>query len=169
MSSPTSRTIVTAAALTLILAGCSTTPKNTAPPPAPAPKAAAPAPMPAKAAAPAPAPAMKYVIEGVHFDTDQSTLKTEAMATLDKAAAALQKQPGVKYEVAGYADTTGAEPYNQGLSERRAQAVQDYLVSKGVAPGQLTTKGYGEGNPAAANNTSKGRAKNRRVEIWPKK
>jgi OOP family OmpA-OmpF porin len=123
--------------------------------------------MPAKAAAPA--PAVKYVIEGVHFDTDKATLKPEAMATLDKAAAGLKKQPGVKYEISGYTDTTGAESYNQGLSERRARAVNDYLIGKGVSPGQLTTKGYGEMNPAAANNTSKGRAKNRRVEIWPVK
>ena len=68
-------------------------------------------------------------------------------------------------EVAGHTDSMGSEAYNQGLSERRAQSVQDYLVSKGVKAQRLTAKGYGESMPVASNDTDAGRAENRRVEL----
>ena len=68
-------------------------------------------------------------------------------------------------EVAGHTDSTGAEEYNQGLSERRANSVKDYLVSKGVQAQRLQAKGYGESMPVASNDTKEGRAENRRVEL----
>ena len=168
----TSRMLVAAAALAFVVSGCSTASKNVAPAPAPAPKPAmAPAPEPKPAPKPvmAPAPQPKYVIEGVNFEFDSAKLKPEAMTTLDNVASELKKQPGVKYEISGYTDTSGAEDYNMGLSQRRAMSVQDYLVGKGVSPGQLTAKGYGEAQPLVSNSTREGRMKNRRVEIWPVK
>jgi len=65
----------------------------------------------------------------------------------------------------GHTDSIGTERYNQGLSERRARAVRDYLVKKGINPARITTRGFGETKPIADNKTRDGRAKNRRVEI----
>jgi OOP family OmpA-OmpF porin len=104
-------------------------------------------------------------LEGVHFDFDKATLKPEAMAILDEAAALLNKNERVVVEVAGHTDSIGSDAYNQGLSERRAKSVQDYLVSKGVKAQRLTAKGYGESMPVASNDTEAGRAENRRVEL----
>jgi OOP family OmpA-OmpF porin len=104
-------------------------------------------------------------LEGVHFDFDKATLKPEAMAILDKAAALLAKHERVVVEVAGHTDSMGPDAYNQKLSERRAKAVQDYLVNKGVRASRLSAKGYGESMPVASNDTDAGRAENRRVEL----
>ena len=113
-------------------------------------------------------PAPSYVIEGVNFAHDKATLKPAAMARLDGVAAALNEQSDVRYEIRGYTDSTGSENYNQGLSERRAKSVQDYLVNKGVSASQVrSTNGFGEADPVASNANKEGRAKNRRVEIKP--
>jgi len=104
-------------------------------------------------------------LDGVHFDFDKSTLKPEAKAILDKAAALLDKHERVVVEVAGHTDSIGTEQYNQALSVRRANAVKDYLVSKGVKASRLSAKGYGESQPVASNDTEAGRAENRRVEL----
>ena len=153
-----------------LLAGCSTASKKTTPPPTPAPKpAAAPAPAPAPAPVKAPAPQPKYVIEGVWFEFDSAALKPEAKATLDAAATQLRSQPDVMYKISGHTDTSGPEAHNQQLSEQRAQSVQEYLVSKGVAASQLMATGFGESKPLVSNDTREGRMKNRRVEIEPNK
>jgi OOP family OmpA-OmpF porin len=104
-------------------------------------------------------------LEGVYFDFDKSTIKPEGMAVLDQAAALLQKHERVVVEVAGHTDSVGSDAYNQGLSERRANAVRDYLTSKGVTATRLTARGYGEAQPVASNDTDEGRAENRRVEL----
>lgn len=104
-------------------------------------------------------------LEGIHFDFDKATLKPEAMAVLNEAAALLQKHERVVVEVAGHTDSKGSEDYNQGLSDRRAGAVKDYLNSKGVKANRLTARGYGESRPVASNDTDEGRAENRRVEL----
>ena len=104
-------------------------------------------------------------LEGVHFDFDKATLKPEAKAILDQAAALLAKHERVVVEVAGHTDSTGPEAYNQKLSERRANAVQDYLVEKGIRASRLSAKGYGESMPVASNDSKEGRAENRRVEL----
>ncbi|MBT8072380.1 MAG: OmpA family protein, partial [Xanthomonadales bacterium] len=72
---------------------------------------------------------------------------------------------GTKVEVAGHTDSQGSAEYNLGLSERRAQAVADYLIANGANAGNITVKGYGESNPVADNGTKEGRAANRRVEL----
>lgn len=88
--------------------------------------------------------------EDVHFDYNQSTLKPEAKVLLKKNIRLLKENPKAKIRVAGYTSASGTEEYNQGLSERRAKAVQEYLVSEGVITRtRLSTIGYGETNPAA--------------------
>ena len=169
MFTQTRRLLLVTAALSVALAGCSTAEKNTAPPPKPAPVAAPappPAPPPKVMAAPAP---IVYVIDDVNFDFDKSTLRPTAASTLDQVADDLRKQPDVDYEIAGFTDSIGSQAYNQGLSERRAGAVRDYLVGQGVGSSQLTTRGYGDSNPVESNANKEGRAKNRRVEIRPRK
>jgi OOP family OmpA-OmpF porin len=104
-------------------------------------------------------------LEGVHFDFDKATLRPEAKAVLNEAAALLSKHERVVVEVAGHTDSMGSEEYNQGLSERRAMAVKDYLTGKGVKASRLTSRGYGESRPVASNDTKEGRAENRRVEL----
>ena len=99
-----------------------------------------------------------------HFDFDSAELKPAMIEALDQVVAKLKATPGEeKLEVIGYTDSTGPEAYNQRLSERRAQAVADYLASKGIT--NLSIKGMGEANPIADNSTREGRAMNRRVEI----
>ncbi|MBT8052557.1 MAG: OmpA family protein [Xanthomonadales bacterium] len=104
-------------------------------------------------------------LEGIHFDFDKATLKPEAMVVLNEAAALLSKHDRVVVEVAGHTDSRGSESYNQGLSERRANAVKNYLTSKGVKASRLSARGYGESRPVASNDTDAGRAENRRVEM----
>ena len=104
-------------------------------------------------------------LDGVYFDFDEATLKPEGMAVLNGAAALLQKHERVVVEVAGHTDSKGSDEYNQGLSERRANSVKDYLVRKGVKASRLSARGYGESRPVASNDTEEGRAENRRVEL----
>jgi OOP family OmpA-OmpF porin len=84
---------------------------------------------------------------------------------LDVAAEQLLARPGVKVVVEGHTDSTGSDAYNQGLSQRRADSVLNYLVRKGVPAGRLTARGFGESNPVASNDTAEGRALNRRVAL----
>jgi OOP family OmpA-OmpF porin len=113
---------------------------------------------------PAPAP-RRIVLRGVNFDFDKSEIRPDAAVILDEAASLLSEEPGVRVEVGGHTDATGTDEYNQGLSERRAQSVVDYLVGKGVSAGRLESAGYGESKPVADNATRDGRAQNRRVEL----
>ncbi|MGA2332784.1 MAG: OmpA family protein [Syntrophales bacterium] len=87
--------------------------------------------------------------EDVHFDFDKSTLKPEAQTILKRNIQLLKDNPKAKIRIAGYTSAAGTEAYNQKLSERRAKAVQEYLINEGViAPDRLSTIGYGETNPA---------------------
>ncbi len=104
-------------------------------------------------------------LPGVYFDFDRATLKPEAVAVLDEAAELLNHHTKVVVEVGGHTDSVGTESYNQGLSERRANVVRDYLVGKGVNASRLSAKGYGESRPVAGNDSKEGRAKNRRTEL----
>jgi OOP family OmpA-OmpF porin len=138
---------------------CRAMQKEEAPPP-PETRAAPPAP------APAPAPVEeKIVLRGVNFDFDKSDIRPDAAVILDEAASILNANPGSSVRVEGHTDSVGADAYNQGLSERRAASVRDYLAGKGVDPGRLSTAGFGESNPISSNDTADGRALNRRVEL----
>ena len=103
----------------------------------------------------------------VRFDHDKSEIKEQYRPVLDEVARVLmEKTPDVVVALAGHTDNTGTEIYNDGLSVRRAKAVASYLTAeRGIPPNRLIIKGYGEGAPIATNDTTEGRAKNRRVEI----
>jgi len=103
----------------------------------------------------------------VLFDTNSAKVKSEAYPMLTEAILILKKNPDLKVEVDGHADITGTPAYNMTLSEKRAEAVKKYFVDQGIDPNRLTTKGFGITKPAAGNDTKKGRAKNRRVELTP--
>jgi OOP family OmpA-OmpF porin len=104
-------------------------------------------------------------LRGVEFDFDKSTLRPESQQTLNEATEVLRQYPDIRVEVAGHTDSIGTDQYNQGLSERRAQAVYDYLVNNGIDASRLNSRGYGEGSPIADNATREGRQRNRRVEL----
>jgi OOP family OmpA-OmpF porin len=104
-------------------------------------------------------------LKGVHFDFDKATLRPDAIAILNEAAALLSTHERVVVEVAGHTDSVGSDQYNQGLSERRANSVRDYLVSKGITASRMTARGYGEARPVTSNDTKDGRQENRRVEL----
>ena len=87
-------------------------------------------------------------LKGVNFDFDKSTLRPDAVAILSEAAEILKRYPDLRVEVAGHTDLCGADAYNQSLSQRRSQAVYDYLTSNGVDASRLVGPvGYGESRP----------------------
>jgi len=100
------------------------------------------------------------------FAFDRADIKPEFKPTLDKVAAVLRDDPNVRITIIGFTDSVGSEEYNQRLSERRARATADYLISRGVSASQIASKGLGESEPRASNSTEAGRAQNRRVEIY---
>jgi len=103
----------------------------------------------------------------VLFDINSAKVKPEAYPMLNEAVLIMKKNPDLKVEVDGHADSTGAAAYNMTLSEKRAEAVKKYFVDQGIDPDRLTTKGFGITKPAASNKTKEGRAQNRRVELTP--
>jgi outer membrane protein OmpA-like peptidoglycan-associated protein len=102
---------------------------------------------------------------GLLFDVDKSDIQTATKANLDELSETLKKYDDTNILVEGHTDNTGDDSYNQKLSDKRAESVENYLVAKGVADKRITTKGYGENQPKADNNTDSGRAANRRVEV----
>ncbi|MBN2688308.1 MAG: OmpA family protein [Deltaproteobacteria bacterium] len=103
----------------------------------------------------------------VYFDFNQWELKPTFYALLDEVGTVLKTSlPDVKIIIAGYCDNVGAEKYNKGLSERRAQAVGSYLRAKhGISPERIILRGFGEAGAVATNDTEEGRSINRRVEM----
>ena len=101
----------------------------------------------------------------INFNTGKSTFKEDSYSTLQAIAAILKEYPKANFTIEGHTDSVGSKSSNQLLSERRANAVMDYLVNNGIATERLTAVGYGEDNPIASNATRAGRASNRRVEI----
>jgi len=139
-------------------------PPKPKPEPAPAKVAPTPAPAPKPVAVP-PKPKRIIVLPGTQFAFNSAELTPEARAILDENAAVLERETDVKVRIEGHTDSTGPEAYNQGLSERRAKAVEEYLISKGVSADRLEIMGYGPSSPIAPNDTKEGRAMNRRVEL----
>src|SRR6267142_2167836 len=101
----------------------------------------------------------------VLFDTGRYTLKPGAREKLAKISGIVLAHPGLKLEVEGHTDSVGGDDYNQKLSEQRAAAVRDFLVSQGVSSNLVTAKGFGKAQPVASNDTAAGRQRNRRVEM----
>jgi outer membrane protein OmpA-like peptidoglycan-associated protein len=101
----------------------------------------------------------------VTFQVDKSDVQPQFYDVLNQVANTLNQYPSTLIDVVGHADATGADAYNQALSERRASSVASYLVSRSVLPARLFVAGQGERQPIASNDTEAGRAQNRRVEI----
>ena len=101
----------------------------------------------------------------VTFDVDRSDIKPQFQSTLASVAQTLREYPSTTVDVAGHADSTGPDAYNQSLSQRRADSVAQALISNGVQPVRVVAVGFGESRPIADNATVSGRQANRRVEI----
>lgn len=105
------------------------------------------------------------VLEGLEFEIDSAEIRSDEQQALDRSTTALKDRPEINIEVRGHTDSTASTEYNQGLSERRAESVKTYLVDDGIARERITTRGFGELQPIADNETVEGRARNRRVEL----
>ena len=106
------------------------------------------------------------ITQKIHFEFDRAVIRPISYPIVDDVAYLLQRNPQIRQiRVEGHTDWIGPDAYNQKLSERRAYAVRDYLISKGIEPDRLIAVGYGETRPIADNNTVKGRARNRRTEF----
>lgn len=105
-------------------------------------------------------------LQDIHFETEKAVILPESYPALDEVGEILTKWDELRIEIGGHTDSWGDESYNQDLSQRRAQAVLDYLAGKfAIDPGQYRARGYGESQPVAGNDTEDGRARNRRVEF----
>lgn len=102
---------------------------------------------------------------GITFPVDRYEIQPQFRPILDQVAQTLASYNQTYIDVLGHTDSTGSEAYNQALSDRRALSVSDYLAARGVDRARIGTRGYGESQPIAANDTEAGRAENRRVEI----
>jgi outer membrane protein OmpA-like peptidoglycan-associated protein len=105
------------------------------------------------------------VLKNVFFETDKAALLPASFPELDRVKDLLTSQPTYKLQIAGHTDSTGSEAHNVELSKARAEAVQSYLLAKGIAPERLTAVSMGSTTPIATNTTEEGRAENRRVEF----
>lgn len=101
----------------------------------------------------------------VLFGFDQSALSTDSKASLDKLVKVLNVYPDTDIEVQGHTDSKGSVSYNQGLSERRAQAVSGYLINQNIGSSRVNIKGFGETAPKYDNRSTSGQNQNRRVEF----
>lgn len=105
------------------------------------------------------------VIKGINFATNSAKIKKSSNKVLDKAVKVLNDYPDVKLEISGHTDNVGKAEYNLELSQKRADAVKDYFVAKGIAADRLTSVGYGMDKPLTSNKTKADKAKNRRTEF----
>lgn len=106
-----------------------------------------------------------YRLNNIHFDLDKATFKPESFAEMNNLIAILEQYPKMVIQLNGHTDSLNTDAYNLELSNRRAKAVYDYVVSKGIAPKRLKWKGFGESKPLTENSSEEGRAINRRVEF----
>jgi outer membrane protein OmpA-like peptidoglycan-associated protein len=111
----------------------------------------------------------RIVTRDIHFETGKSVLKPESSKVIDQIMTLMNEHPEVKFLIEGHTDSDGGEADNQTLSEKRAAAVKDALVERGIDGNRLTTAGFGESKPVDANETEEGKAMNRRVEFVPVK
>ncbi len=105
------------------------------------------------------------ITQKVHFATNRDRILPDSFELLNTVAQVLRDFPDVTVEIQGHTDSRGRDNYNMDLSNRRARAVRDYLLRQNIAPGRMTSQGYGETRPIETNNTPAGRAENRRVEF----
>ena len=111
-------------------------------------------------------PAQKeYTFEDVHFDFDRYTLRPEATRVLDEAVRAMKENATLKLQIEGHTCNIGTAEYNLALGERRAQAVRNYLTSRGISADRLSTVSYGEERPKYDNAREETRRMNRRAAL----
>lgn len=103
---------------------------------------------------------------GLLFAFGRADLQGAAKTNLDDLAASMQQNPNTQLAIIGHTDSVGSDATNQTLSQNRANAVKNYLVSKGVAASRMSSSGLGESKPVASNDSDAGRAQNRRVEVF---
>ena len=108
---------------------------------------------------------VKIILKNIFFDTDKSILRPESFAELDRLKKLLNKNPKISIEISGHTDSQGTYKHNVKLSASRAQAVVDYLISKGISKARLTSRGASWDEPISTNETKEGRQLNRRVEF----
>lgn len=106
----------------------------------------------------------KLVLDGVNFDTGKATLRPDSYVHLDRVVDFLKKKRSARIEISGHTDNVGNPKNNKALSERRAQACKDYLLSQGIEAHRIEARGYGDERPVASNDTEQGRQLNRRIE-----
>ena len=105
------------------------------------------------------------MLHNIFFDYDKATILQQSYSELQSLLGILRSHPNMKIEIDGHTDGHGSVDYNQRLSENRAKAVVDFLISKGIDPKRLQYKGFGKTKPIDTNTTEEGRARNRRVEF----
>ncbi len=107
----------------------------------------------------------KIILRGINFATGSAVIPPSEYPVLDQVVQVLKVNENVRVEIGGHTDSVGSETYNQGLSERRAQSVRNYLIQRGISASRLEARGYGEYQPVAPNTTREGRSQNRRIEF----
>ena len=112
------------------------------------------------------APPRTYTFEDVHFDFDRYSLRPEATRVLDEAVTAMREDATLRLTIEGHTCNIGTAEYNLALGDRRANAVRDYLTSRGVAADRLQTVSYGEERPKYDNAREETRRLNRRAAWW---
>lgn len=107
----------------------------------------------------------KFVTTGIKFDVNKATIKPESMGTINYVVKMMQDHPELKFSVEGHTDSDGETASNQKLSEERAKSVMSALINAGIDAGRLRSKGWGESKPMTGNDSTEGKAQNRRVEF----
>ncbi|MGM0497398.1 MAG: OmpA family protein [Bacteroidota bacterium] len=110
-------------------------------------------------------PPKVYTLDNVYFDVGKANLRDKSFAELNELVDYMKRRKNIEIEIAGHTDNTGTKEDNQKLSQRRADRVKKYLISKNIDARRIKAKGYGEDQPVAGNNTKEGRQKNRRTEV----
>jgi outer membrane protein OmpA-like peptidoglycan-associated protein len=108
---------------------------------------------------------LNIAMRDVQFQHNSATLTNDSYRILDQISQILRNYPEYKIEISGHTDNTGSADFNKRLSEQRARACRDYLISKGLAWARVSSRGFGQSRPIATNETQQGRATNRRVEF----
>ena len=107
----------------------------------------------------------KIVLNNIFFDVNQATLRPESTSELERLYSLMNETPNLKIEISGHTDNVGSAELNQKLSQSRAKAVVDYLITKNIDKSRLVSAGYGFTQPIASNDTEEGKQLNRRTEF----
>jgi outer membrane protein OmpA-like peptidoglycan-associated protein/outer membrane protein assembly factor BamB len=107
-----------------------------------------------------------FIVENIYFEINKAYLKKGSLDIIDKLVKIMNDNIKLKVEVRGHTDSTGDKDYNQKLSERRADAVIEYMIKNGISPERVRSVGFGQTRPIASNKTKEGRRKNRRTEFF---